>query len=1475
MRRSAYRVPAVRRIVACGVVAALGLAGPAMAHGQLATAAFAKGADGKASVADAGQMPRPELVLQVGHTEKTTVIAVSPDGTCFASGDEAGIIKVWESSTGACLRTLAGHAERVGYLDFSPDGGLLVSADGRSSNSFREIRLWNLATGRLVVTTEAAVRYRAPTGHALPFSTDGRWLAIPSYDRPLLVSTSDGRVVEIPIQPRTWMCRMSWSGDGRRIAVGDSSSVKVFEVPSLERVTTSVELDNDPSSVSGIALDSAGERLVFVDRTSSVCLLDLRTGRTVWKSPLPEAGAAGAAVTRGLRAVAVLEDRGCVAGVTDAEAIVWELSDGRERHRIAVGQYQNVNLSSDWGTVVASLHENRNLQPTTVTILVWHLVSGVLKQKLGAGVKALTGKLGLDARGQVLVATEVLNDDLGEGARFTVWETTGWTSREVSSGRTSHSEMIAWSPDGRWIASGPKVRIWNARTGAPFSPEPVSALIQTLSSGFYGYLAPNADGTQVQATVDMGGDTRKSVDIPIDPLTVACGAVRADKGAVATGGRDGGIRVWNMADGTLLRSLGSLGTEVTALAFEKEGSLLAAGGRNGAVAVWDVKTGAAVFREDGARSIVRLLHFARFSDRDVLQSLTADGWLRAWRTRAWGDAHRTRVQKSPIAHGLVWPLKTPSFVTIDEAGIARILDASTGATVAQKQLVEIPVEHLILADKNFGFEGEIGTVLAMTNRSHATWDVASGHAYERSWLPSFKTLTLLFDSESRYLALHDRFLSTESWQWEWRKGSESGWRIGRNGSVIPRLHSISFARSVAVRANYHLGKSSLQLLEPSTGKEIRRPLGHLETIDAVALAPDGKTMAVSSHSLPPNGSIHFSTEPDPIRRELRIWRLDDEKVSSELANPSSDTSALIYVPSGQLVTGDSKGEIRVWDVVNRRIVASATVPDGSAINSIAVTTDGGRLAVSSGSMVTVWSLAGLRLSHTLAGHVGAVGGVAFSPDGRLIVSGSVDGSTRLWDAETGEHLATLVSLVDDDGWLVATPDGLFDGSPDAWRHIRWRFGESEALLPVESYFADFYSPGLLAELLAGRRPKAKRDLAALDRRQPEVTVRAEAGDRPGTLSVEVDVAEAPADSRHPKGSGARDVRLFRNGSLVKAWRGDALEGTNRVRLRATVAAVDGENRLTAYAFNGDNVKSVDSESRVRQAVSRDRVARIVVVGVSQYRNSALDLRFAAADARAFGGETRRRLEGTGAFDRVEVDELLDGRATRAGILGALDRVAAKAEPGDVVMVLFAGHGISRGDRFYLVPHDVEYTEAQGGLDEEAVERIAKQAISDRDLELTLERVDAGHVVLVVDACFAGRILGADADEARTGPLNVRGLGQLAYEKGMDVLAAAGRDQRALESSKLKHGVLTYALIEEGMGREEADRSPADGKLHLAEWLEYAAGRVPKLHERLEREAAAGREIEHLSANEASIQTPRLFAGSGRRRPLLVASFGER
>lgn len=77
-------------------------------------------------------------------------------------------------------------------------------------------------------------------------------------------------------------------------------------------------------------------------------------------------------------------------------------------------------------------------------------------------------------------------------------------------------------------------------------------------------------------------------------------------------------------------------------------------------------------------------------------------------------------------------------------------------------------------------------------------------------------------------------------------------------------------------------------------------------------------------------------------------------------------------------------------------------------------------------------------------------------------------------------------------------------------------------------------------------------------------------------------------------------------------------------------------------------------------------------------------------------------------------------------------------------------------------------------------------------------------------------------------MNSKGLGQLAFEKGIYVVGASQGYQAALENSRLGHGLLTYALIIEGLENMSADYRPPDKNIYAEELLGFVRTRVPQL-----------------------------------------------
>ena len=550
---------------------------------------------------------------------------------------------------------------------------------------------------------------------------------------------------------------------------------------------------------------------------------------------------------------------------------------------------------------------------------------------------------------------------------------------------------------------------------------------------------------------------------------------------------------------------------------------------------------------------------------------------------------------------------------------------------------------------------------------------------------------------------------------------------------------------------------------------------------------------------------------------------------------------LIY----EIATGRRVNRLELNDAKQSEAVATMTI---SAARRL--------LAVAHATKIDVFEISSARIVQTLQ-HAGKITSLTFSPDDRFLVAMGENNDKYIWDAATGEKLATLVNLsgafsTRHNDWLVVTPDGLFDGSPEGWNQILWQFGGNTFdFTPAETFFNEFYYPGLLAEIMSGTRPRAPRKLAQLDRRQPEINLITQPGPTnlvsERNLAVKIEVTEKSADKVYGTGSGARDVRLFRNGSLVKVWRGDVLKAQSSITLETTIPAVAGENRLTAYAFNRDNVKSRDAILHLTGADSLRRAgtAHILAIGINVYENPHFNLKYAVPDAHDFAEEVRQQQQKISHYQRIEIISLNDQEATKANILSALSRLAGRAEelpqnapaalqqikpaqPEDTVIIFYAGHGTAQGQRFYLIPHDLGYKGDRSALDAVGLKTILEHSVSDEELERAAEGLDARNLLMVIDACNSGQVL--EAEEKRRGPMNSKGLAQLAYEKGMYILTAAQSYQAALESSQLGHGYLTYALVEEGLKTAAADVAPKDNLVSVREWLDFGAERVPQMQE---------------------------------------------
>ena len=173
---------------------------------------------------------------------------------------------------------------------------------------------------------------------------------------------------------------------------------------------------------------------------------------------------------------------------------------------------------------------------------------------------------------------------------------------------------------------------------------------------------------------------------------------------------------------------------------------------------------------------------------------------------------------------------------------------------------------------------------------------------------------------------------------------------------------------------------------------------------------------------------------------------------------------------------------------------------------------------------------------------------------------------------------------------------------------------------MEAFFNEYYYPGFAGGPSGGKDPHPTEAIATKDRRQPSVLISYD-GDAhtkisSRTINLHLDIVAVPPDKDHSSGSGATDLRLFRNGLLIRKWTGDVLDGEKKKTIDTPVTLVAGENRFKAYAFNSSGVKSADASISLRgsDALKRTGTAYVLSIGIGRYANPQYNLNYPVADA---------------------------------------------------------------------------------------------------------------------------------------------------------------------------------------------------------------------------------------------------------------------
>ncbi|MBX9637654.1 MAG: caspase family protein [Nitrosomonas sp.] len=215
--------------------------------------------------------------------------------------------------------------------------------------------------------------------------------------------------------------------------------------------------------------------------------------------------------------------------------------------------------------------------------------------------------------------------------------------------------------------------------------------------------------------------------------------------------------------------------------------------------------------------------------------------------------------------------------------------------------------------------------------------------------------------------------------------------------------------------------------------------GHMAMIKNIFFTHDGKMLISASDD-----------------KTVRVWDLasgktirilrgqigpgDEGKIYAAALSPDNRWLAL-----GGWFNDDS---IRLIDLLSGQVVRLLQ-DHRNVILSLAFSADGRRLVSGSfDNTARIWDVTSGANLQTLSGHRDPIYAVAFSPDGRFAVTGSFDHSLKLWDSATGKPLADLPGHTDKVRSVAFTPDGryLLSGSWD--QTIRLWDGQTGASIKV-------------------------------------------------------------------------------------------------------------------------------------------------------------------------------------------------------------------------------------------------------------------------------------------------------------------------------------------------------------------------------------------------------------------------------------------